>query len=145
MSLYLEYMKKKLQQMFTYRFNFFTSFFSRILAVFIQVNVWQALYQHWTVVRDVTLPDMINFVILNLFLGALTSTEMGRKLGERVNSGEIAGDFIKPISIKLYLVSEDLGDKIFNLFFTAVPVCVLAGYLRGFSSARGHNFTGICR
>jgi len=131
--LYLEYIKKAFQQRFAYRVNFFLTTIANLLMVFIQVNVWQALFQTNRTVNGIMLTDMINFVILNLFINSLSNTDIGTTMGNRINSGEIVNDFIKPINLKLYFISEDFGGKLFQVIFTIIPTCIIASYIWGFS------------
>lgn len=126
-------MKKAFQQRFAYRVNFFVSSIGNFLWIFIQVSVWQALFEHNATVEGISLTDMISFVILNLFITSLSRTNLGVRLGERINSGQIVNDFIKPINIKYFLFSEDFGGKLFNLIFTVIPTVTIASYFWGFS------------
>ncbi|MFW6377732.1 MAG: ABC transporter permease [bacterium] len=133
MSLYLEYIKKIFQLKLTYRFNFIFSILTSMLWVYIQVNVWQALFLNQERVSGVSLDEMISFVVLNLFINGLTSTDIGQNLGESINNGEIANSLIKPLNIKFYFIAEDFGDKLFNIIFSIVPTCLLAIFLWGFT------------
>ncbi|MEJ6952278.1 ABC transporter permease [Natronospora cellulosivora (SeqCode)] len=132
MSLYLEYIKKIFQLKLTYRFNFIFSILTSVLWVYIQVNVWKALFVNQATVSGVSLDEMISFVILNLFISGLTNTYIGQNLGEAINKGDIANSLIKPLNIKFYFIAEDFGDKLFKIIFSIIPTCLLAAFFWGF-------------
>ena len=133
MSIYFEYIKKMFQLKLTYRLNFILSILTSILWVFIQVNVWQALFHNRISVRGISLDDMISYVILTLFINALTNTNIGEDLASTVNSGDISSSLIKPINIKYYFIAEDLGRKMVKILFSIIPTCIMAALLWGFN------------
>lgn len=132
MSLYIEYIKKMFQLKLTYRFSFIISILTEILWVFIQINVWQALFRNRVTINNIDLNDMISYVILTLFISALTDTWVGGELADSINSGEIGSVLIKPINIKYYLIAEDLGRKLANILFSIIPTCIIASLYWGF-------------
>lgn len=134
MTLYFEYVKKAFQERYAYRFNFFITIISSLMLVFIQLNIWSALLRD----RDappasVTLRDMLNYVIVSTLIAGMTQSNVARKIGEKVDSGAIASDFLRPVRFKYYLWAEDLGTNSFQLIFISLPTCLIAASLYGFS------------
>ena len=124
MKVYLEFFKKSFLQQFIYRFYALFGIFEEILYTFIIINVWIALLANKSV-DTITLNDMINYVIANLLIITLSYSGASTVLAQKVRDGSIALELIKPINIKLYLLSDDIGKNIFRLIFRYIPVFII--------------------
>lgn len=104
-----------------YRAGYFISLAGEFLRVFVQMAVWAALLASGAeTTRD--LRQMATYVLLNGVLGAFFLSDAGRNLGQRVISGDIAMDMIKPYSLRGYFVSQSLGQSTFHLLSRVLPV-----------------------
>lgn len=134
LSLYLEFIKKAFQERYAYRFDFLVSILGAFLAIFIQMNIWTALLSdHEAPPSSITLRDMLNYVIVSTMITGLTSSNVAKKIGERVETGMIAGDFLRPVHLKYFLWADDFGATSFHLLFVTLPICAFAALLYGFS------------
>ena len=96
-----------------------------MLEVLIQFNIWQALYAVGGTVEQVGLEAMLTYVVINRLIASFTSGYISSNIGEKVLSGEIVGDFIRPINIKLYLIFDHLGSALYDTAFNFIPVSIV--------------------
>lgn len=125
MSVYIEFIKKSFQQRYTYKVNTYIYLLGSLITLLIQINVWYALLGERSV-KGITFDDMINFVIINMIVRSLTYSSIANRLAEKIQNGLIAIDFIRPINLKYYLISEEIGRNCFNAIFNSIPVCMVA-------------------
>ncbi len=137
MALYLEFIRKTFQEKMAYRFDYLFLIASSLIGVFIQINIWSALYKGHDAIKGVTLSQMLVYIIVASVVSALTRSGVCAKFAAKVSSGEIATDLIKPIHIKYYFWSEDIGNNSFQLLFVTIPtiMVVMLGYGITFSVA----------
>lgn len=131
MGLYLEFCKKSFLEKYSYRFDFFLSIFGSFLSVLVQLSIWEALYNGKSELKGLSLLDMMNYVVICLVIGNVTSSRTGSKIASKVQSGGIISDLIKPINFKYYLWAEDLGENSFKLIFSVIPVILLTSFFYG--------------
>ena len=133
MELYIEFVKKSFQERYAYRFDFFVTFIGSIMAIFIQFSIWSALYNKNEAIHSVTLTDMLNYVVISTFVMALTRSNVGQVIADRVSNGSIATDLTRPVNFKYYLFAENVGSNSFNLLFVTIPTCIFAGIFYRFT------------
>lgn len=68
---------------------------------------------------------MVAFVLINTVVLSMTRSNIGNKLAQRFEDGTIATDFIRPVSLKYYLISEQMGENLYSTLFHIIPVCVI--------------------
>ncbi|MDF2716581.1 MAG: hypothetical protein K0R28_3506 [Paenibacillus sp.] len=124
MRVYMVFIWKAFLQRFTYRANSYFFILSSILRLSILASLWSALLGEGSV-QGTTVADMMAFVMINMIVSALTRSNIANKLAERFNDGSIAIDFIRPIRLKYYLISEQLGENLYSTIFHILPVAVV--------------------
>ncbi len=133
MSVYIAFFKQSFKEQFAYKMNSYILLFSTSIKLLILVSVWSVLLKNNIVVKGINLQNMISYVIVATLIESLTRSSMGSRMAEKVNDGSIAIDLIRPVNFKFYLFAEDLGDNCFRLLFSALPACILAAILFGFT------------
>jgi len=128
MYLYLSFAQKAFRQNYVYRTNTLLYMFTAILNLLIRINIWQTLYVNKFDIEGITLAEMLTFVIINSLISNLTYSSVGNKLAEKVRTGEIGGDFTRPINLKYYLMAEQFGDSLYTTVFNILPICVISTF-----------------
>ena len=126
MRVYLQFASKAFRQRFAYRANTWLNMLTAILGLFVQLSIWKALYHNRNVVNGISLLDMMTFVIVGMAVSALTYSRVGNTLANKVVDGSIAGDFIRPVSLKYYLMAEEFGGNCYTMVFSFLPVSIAA-------------------
>ncbi|MEX2104441.1 MAG: ABC-2 family transporter protein [Bacilli bacterium] len=133
MSLYLKFLSLAFKEKYTYKFDFYVSILASMLVVFVQVNVWTALYKGTDFSHVVSLEQVITYVLLSFVIFNLTRSEVSIKIGKKVEDGSIIADFIRPVNFKSFLLAEDLGNNFFQFLFVSIPAVILSALFCGFS------------
>lgn len=129
MSLFYTFFKLSFKDNFTYRLGFYLSIFSSFLILFVQINVWQALYNQNESINNISLNQMLAYLLASTILYAMTRSHAVNKVGGKIENGSIISDMIKPINFKQYIFSEDIGDNAFRFIFTVLPVVIIAYFM----------------
>lgn len=108
-----------------YRSNTIILAAGSFLRLFVLLSVWQGLFRGKEEIGGITYDDMMLFVLINLLVGTLTYSRIGSTIGDRVVSGTISTDLIKPVSFKSYIIADQWGENLFRLLFSAVPACAI--------------------
>ena len=112
-----------------YRFNTFLGMASTIVFIFIQFAIWRALYAGRDAVQtgfgSVSLREMTTYVVLSTALGYLIDGYVIERIDQRIKSGEIAIDFIRPISHLLYHLASVWGETLYRVVAQLVPMVIV--------------------
>lgn len=129
MRVYYQFAKNTFQTLITYRLQTFLSFVSSVMAIFVQISIWTALYRGNVAaggtVDAVSLSDMLTYVILSTVVSVFTQSRVIYTISSRVRTGEIAMDLIKPISFFKYVFSLNTGQNAFGAVFRALPLILI--------------------
>lgn len=107
---YVEFAKKAFAREATYRFEIFTSIGSLLVRVYLLRMVWVALYAQNAAPRHLPLHSLITYSAVALLMGLIMDIDQTRLLHDKLHDGSIATDFMKPISVPLYLFSDGSGE-----------------------------------
>lgn len=132
MKLYFEFLKKAFQEQYVYRFNLIVSVIGSFLALWMQIFIWRALFDgNEAAIIDIR--QMLTYTIVSSLLMTLTSSSVAHKLGEKIQTGDIIMDFLRPVNLKTLFFANELGWNLFRLLFIAMPGAILTGLMVGFS------------
>ena len=133
MNVYLAMTGKSFKKHLAYRSEVWVRIVIGVVWVGIQVAIWRALIGSGEV-DGITLSDMITYAILNTVM-ALALMDRGlAELDQRIRSGDIAVDLIKPFNYPLTLVADGLGRSLFSALFSVLPTLVIAALFFGFQA-----------
>lgn len=124
MSTYLMFARNAFRQKLIYRANTVIYMISSMMYLLIQFNIWQALYAARITVEQVSLNQMLTYCVINRLARAFLYDQIGWNLGTKIRSGEIGGDFIRPINLKLYLIADQIGNSFYDFCFNFVPIAI---------------------
>lgn len=125
MSTYLMFAQNAFRQNVIYRANTIIYAITSMLYLLIQFSIWQALYATQATIEQVSLPQMLTYCVINQLVRAFTDDEISSNLGAKIRSGEIGGDFVRPINLKLYLIADQLGNSVYEFCFNFIPIVII--------------------
>ncbi len=125
---YIEFAKTAIIRESTYRFEIFTAIGSLVIRVYLLRMVWTALYAHNAAPRGLPLHAIITYSTIALLMGLVLDIDQTRALHDKLHDGSIATDFMKPISVPLYLFSDGTGEVLFHAVLI-IPSLALALFL----------------
>jgi ABC-2 type transport system permease protein len=122
---YVQFAQKAMAREATYRFDVFTSVASVLVRVYLLRMVWIALYARNAAPSELPLHSIITYSTVALLMGLVMDIDQTRALHDKLHDGSIATDFMKPISVPLYLFADGSGEVLFHAVLI-VPSLVLA-------------------
>ena len=111
---YYQFAIKAIMRESTYRFEVFTNIGSLAVRVYLLRVVWVALYARNAIPHGVPLHTIITYSTVALLMGLILDIDQTRMLHEKLHDGSIVVDFMKPISVPLYLFSDGTGEVLFH-------------------------------
>ena len=129
---YLKFVSMSFQRSLAYRFEYYTALLNAFLYIFIFTSVWKALIPEGETANGLTRENMIAYAVIS----TLIKSSFGRNdslLSQKVRSGEIAVDLMKPFSFPLMYLSDTFGSSLFQLFARSIPLLVFCVFLFGIS------------
>ena len=109
----------------TYRANVVFTMLIDVLMLFITVSVWTALYQGRGMVNGQSLSEMVLYVLAVLASRRMTRNSLPEVMNEKITTGSIASDFIRPVSIMLSSIADQLGRNFFRFIFATIPMLII--------------------
>jgi len=136
LKLYVGFIKNSVQRVITYRTNVWAKTLGKFLYLYVQVSVWIALYESNNISQNMRgLQQIILYVVINNLLSCLVEFNAIDLLNQKIKTGDIALDLMKPFNYMLYIFCYGLGDIIINVCFQAVPMLLFSMIFWGFSIA----------
>lgn len=124
----IELIKKSFFQQKVYRVNTFFELLNSVIILLVTTNIWQALFQNRYVIDGVTFDSMVSYVIWVQVIKILIKLPVSTYVGQRITTGAVSIDLIRPVGLKFCAVSDSLGKMLYSFIFVAVPMLVI-GYL----------------
>ncbi|ETK37392.1 ABC transporter permease [Microbispora sp. ATCC PTA-5024] len=106
----------------------FTNTVFGVLRAYVLIALWRSRPH----LGGYDLPDAVTFCFLTqAFIGPMQVFGGGLDLTERIRSGDIALDLVRPASLQLWHLSEDLGRAAYLFLVRSVPPTVAGALLFG--------------
>ena len=130
---YVHFLTKAFKRNLAYRAQAWLTILINLLGIVIQVSIWRALLGASTA-NGIGLRDMVTYVILNAAIYVVMMYEMFQSVDDRLRTGDIAIDLLKPMRYPLYLWADQVGNAAYRLLFSVVPTVVVSAVLFGFTA-----------
>ncbi len=125
MRAYIEFAVKKFRNQTAYRMDCFMGILDTVFTFIVYCSIYKALYGERSEVDGVTYSMVVTNFIISLGLSkAFSFNEMF--LPDKINWGEIGNELLRPVSFRLRLLSENIGEGIFKLIFNFAPSVIFA-------------------
>jgi ABC-2 type transport system permease protein len=115
-----------------YRSEVWLRIFGNISIVFIQISIWTALLGTGTL-KGIDIQAMITYSLINMSVSMILMNKVIYVVDDKLKTGNITSDLLKPISYPLLLFFDQLGNVVFQIIFTVVPTILISWLLFGFS------------
>lgn len=111
--------------LFTYKAATILTFCTNIFIVLIYLFLWKGIYGEQTIVNGYTLKELLLFIILLRVLRRSYPFHVSKTYGQLIKNGSIATWLLKPIPIELRLLSQAIGQTIYQFCFSGLPMLLL--------------------
>lgn len=132
-EVYFEIIKKSFRQRFAYKIDSYLSIIGTLTTLFIQISLWYALIDKGGNVNGISFMNMFDYLVINTIVLALVDSNAGNELAKRVQDGSVSIDLIRPVSLKYFLLAQDVGNNLFKTLFSVLPVCIVSIAIFGFT------------
>ncbi|MGI6225013.1 MAG: ABC transporter permease [Peptococcales bacterium] len=121
--MYLEFTRKSFQRAAAYRFEAWMRLFSNIIFLFMWGFIWFGLYKTKGNVAGVTFQAVFSYVLISQMLQGLhgAGTPLW-DIQEKVRTGDIVSEMIRPYDYPLRLLFADFGSISFYFLTAILPV-----------------------
>ena len=148
MRAYIELIKTVFKANLAYRVNYFFGLAGHILWLIIWVAVWRALLgasgETATDTGTVTIRDMITYVVISRTISVLITQVIIDVMDERIRTGQISMDLIKPINFQAFMFCHVTGNSLFQFLFQLLPVFGIGALCFGIQYPSAQNFLLFC-
>ncbi len=131
--MYLEFLKKRFQEQFSYRANTVILILVAFIRLFVSVSVWSALYHGRSDVDGVTKTEMITYLLVSQLVSTLVRLNVSGYVADRSTSGNVSIDFIRPVNLKLCAVFDSLGAVLYQVTWYSIPLTLVGALAWGIS------------
>lgn len=131
MKAYIYVAKMRIQTMMAYRIDTWTFMIMQCLMMAAAGFFWRAVYGDTESAHGVTGDMMITYTVVSMLINSLYYMGVEDNISEAVKSGSIATDMIKPINLFLMYFAEDIGNIVFNFFFSTIPMFIVGVLIFG--------------
>lgn len=122
--IYIAYYSMK--QTGKYKANNVLSVISSIIFMAISYHIWSSVYAEQSMDYILELHKTLTYVVVIAILNQGICTNVEMEIGNRVITGDIAVDLIRPTSYFKYIFFNRMGKVLFNVCFLVFPLIVVA-------------------
>jgi len=112
-----------------YWFNTMLSVISSIIFISIAYYMWNAIFLSGEGFDYAELNSTITYVIIITIINHIVSKNTEMEIGNRIVSGNLAMDFIRPVNFFIYLFFNRLGVALFSFIFSIIPLLFVAIFI----------------
>ncbi len=124
MRAYLAFAEKKFKSSAAYRFDNIMGVLYSLLNVFIYMSIYQVMYGTKTEYEGITLSMLGTNFVLTFVVGKVFSLD-DSFINSKVRDGSIVNEFLRPVSLRLRLLFESIGESAYSLIFQGVPTIII--------------------
>jgi len=122
---YIEYAKRAFNKSLIYRVDSLAGIISTVVIIFVNISIWRAIYNEEEILAGTQLKLTITYIALSFLIQSIFAMD-DTFVAQRVGSGEIATDFLKPVNFRLFVLSCNLGELCFKIIqmIPALIICI---------------------
>ena len=127
MRKYLDYMCIGIKEHLAYRSSIWATFLSRIIYLYMQFCLWNALFSSQTTANlAMGREDTLRYVIVATIISTFIECDAVQWINNQIQSGDIAVQLIRPISFNAMVFARHVGKSAVRLLLYGVPLAVLS-------------------
>lgn len=129
---YRPFVRAGIQEMITYRVNFFLYRLGDVIGAFVAFYLWKAVFDSSAnpVLHDFTLSDMTFYIIIGFLTNLLTKSDTSFMIGDEVKDGSIVMRLLRPVHFAMSYLFTELGFKVMVFLSVGLPFLLGVGILQ---------------
>ncbi|MBY5033855.1 ABC-2 family transporter protein [Streptococcus gallolyticus] len=110
---YRPFVRAGIQEMVTYRVNFFLYRLGDVIGAFVAFYLWKAVFDSSAnpVLNHFSLADMTSYIIVGFLTNLLTKSDSSFMIGDEVKDGSIVMRLLRPVHFAISYLFTELGFK----------------------------------
>lgn len=138
---YLTLMRAGVVESLQFRLSALVVVVGNLLYLIVVYFLWQAIYASagTDVVNGMTFSDTLIYLVLATSLHNFMEMYIVWEIGERIRSGEIALDLLKPLQYRRYVFWANSGSFVSSFFFTFLPTFLIVAIVTNGAIPLGIN------
>jgi len=115
-----------------YRVGMLFGLIAMALQLFLLKTVWEAVYGGRESLEGIAQQQLLVYLTITALQRVAMPSEISREIDDRVSTGRVAGDLVRPFSFMKQMIAQQLGLSlgITAWYVLAVPLAMLIGSLR---------------
>ncbi len=135
MRVNFEVAKLAFQANLAYKMNTLLTLVNQVFFLYYRIYIWRALYRGMgsaaTRMGAISLRDMTTYSVVSAAQSVVIETEVLTRMDEKIRTGEVAMDLTKPLSLKMFLFSETIGNNAYKFIVELTPLVLMSLFLFG--------------
>jgi len=129
---YLRLVSMAARTIYVYRANIGVNLLAMVVQLYLLKVVWSAVYAGRSTIAGVGLDELLQYLVLSNIQVWLLSPSLPAFVQDRVRTGQIAIDLVRPVAFRGQLIAQQAGTTVGMLPFVllALPLAVGMGGLR---------------
>ncbi|SCZ09511.1 ABC transporter permease [Alkaliphilus peptidifermentans] len=131
MSLYMRFLLNAFLSKVAYKFDAYLGVISQCVFLFIHISIWKALYISAEIVdvSSIDLKTMITYSVISAGISLFINNSVIGIMDQKIRTGEIAIDLLRPMNLKTTLFYRKMGDTCFVMIFQFLPVVMIFSFI----------------
>ncbi|AJY75060.1 ABC transporter permease [Paenibacillus beijingensis] len=128
MSAYYYLAKMRVLATLAYRFEVFVSIGTNVMMMLATLFLWKTAFQgvSSSILNE---QQMLAFTLISVVLSSMFVCNVANKINQQIREGDIALDLVKPVSLLMCYLAEDIGSSISSLVNKALPMFLMLAVL----------------
>lgn len=129
MKVYIHYIMITAKALLKYPVNILIRTLGRFLFIYMQILFWKSLYYSNIGIVIANLNSTITYVTIANIIYTFMECNTVTWLNDKIRSGEISMDLIRPMNFGVYTLMVYIGESIVHFIINAVPLFLLTKYV----------------
>lgn len=125
---YLTLAKKSFQNNLVYRVDYVAGVINAIVMIFVNLSIWKAIYEEEEALVGVQFKLLATYIVLSFLMQVIFAMD-DYFVENKVRSGLISTDLLKPIGFRRYVFAYQAGNLAFRLSIQVLPALLLSIFL----------------
>lgn len=124
MNAYIKISLKSFKNSFVYRMDYIAGVLNTVLMAIVSIAIWKAIYGDGSAISGIELKSLITYIVLSFFLQSAFSLDE-YYLEEKIQTGLITSDLLKPTNYFYHMLSYHIGGLLFKICLQAIPALII--------------------
>lgn len=133
MKLFWSFARQAFHRGAMYRLEFWLMVLNNFVWMFSAYWLWRVLYTQKAGAFNVSMDQMVTYALVSsvISIALRPSSNVAFMIAEKIKSGEIVMDILKPLDFHLHILARNVGETLFFTVFVGLPTLFIAYFLLG--------------